>query len=811
MTEFNNTFSQENWESTYKFANEQTIDDTFRRIAKAVAAVENNPEHWENRFFHLLQDFKFVPGGRIISNAGTGITGTSLINCFVDGFAEKDPDSMESIMDSLKRQALILKSEGGYGNNFDVLRPKGAYINGIANETPGVIEMMGMWDKQSEVITKGSGKISDKIESKKKIRKGAQMAVMSCWHPEVEGFITAKLMPNTLTKFNMSVAITDDFMNAVKNHLPWNLIFPDFDNCKDDYKTKWNGDIEKWRSLDLPIKTYYTYTDANILWDKIVHSTYERNEPGILFIDRINQNNNLFYCEHIFATNPCGEQPLSNGGVCLLSNINLTKYIKDKDWDKESLLKDIPIMIRFMDNINEIANVPLEHQRLNLLNKRRIGLGVMGYASALLMLQLKYGSNIALQKTEELLNLIANKAYQSSVELSIEKGSFPLYRPEYNNSEYLKILSEETRSQIRKYGIRNSHLLSIAPTGNTAVLANNVSGGLEPLFSTSYYRTYIVAECPKGLTLPLKINWLDCTGDINDWSWIREGDENLLSINFNGEVYKFDKNRGLTKVVLVEDYGYSQLIDKNAPYIVTADKLSIDDHINTMSIFAKYVDAGVSKTINIPNDYSYEDFKDVYNRIYSSGVIKGCTTYREGTMMNVLSTTIQTPTLKNNALKRPKRLPCDINTLTVNGNKWTVLIGLLESEKPYEVFAFKSNGINFANSTKGFLTKIKSGHYDLELEKINIENITKLFEQDEEEALTRMISMSLRHNVDLKYIIEQLNKSQGTIISFSKAISRTLKKYVKEESTKGVCPICGKELLLIEGCVKCSNCDYSIC
>ena len=715
-------------------------------------------------------------------------------------------------MDALKRQALILKSEGGYGTNFDVLRPKGAFIAGIANETPGPVTMMEMWDKQSEVITKGSGKVSEKIDSKKKIRKGAQMAVMSVWHPDIEDFIIAKQTPGKLSKFNMSVGITDEFMHAVKNHLPWDLQFPDYESFKQIYKEDWDGDLKKW-SRNYPTKIYKTYEDANTLWDLITKSTYDRNEPGILFIDTINKMNNLNYCEHIFATNPCGEQPLSSGGVCLLSNINLTQYVKDGDWDFYALARDIPVIIRFMDNINEIANVPLAKQKDSLLNKRRIGLGVMGYASALLLLNLKYGSERALLETNTLVSFIANTAYSASAYLAKEKGPFKLYDPIlYMGSEYLKVLQPKTLLDIASFGMRNSHLLSIAPTGNTSAYANNVSGGLEPLFSTAFYRTYIIPEPPTGLTLPDKIDWDNKSGNANGWTWIKEGNDNLLSITFNNEMYKFDKNRGITKVVYIEDFGYAQLKDKTADYIVTSGELSIDAHIETMKIFAKYMDAAVSKTINIPSNFSFENFKDVYMRVYDTGYIKGCTTYREGTMMNVLSTTIQSISEKNDAPKRPKKLSCDIHHLTVAGQKWIVLMGLIEPGKPYEVFAFKNKNINLASSiTKGYLTKIKSGQYNLELEYLSLDNVTELFDQDEEEALTRMISMALRHNVDIKYITDQLDKAQGTIVSFSKAISRTLKKYAKDTSLKELCPECGSALIKVEACTKCSNCDYSVC
>jgi len=337
LTKFNNEFSEEIYNQTYRFSDEN-INDTFQRIAKQLSSTESDPQKYEEIFKKLLNDFKFVPGGRIISNAGVPIRGTSMINCFVDGFLGEDQDSMESIMDTLRRQALILKSEGGYGFCADVMRPRGSFIKGIGNETPGAVTMLDMWDTQSSVITAGSGNKTSRKNSKVKIRKGAQMVTLSCHHPDIEEFITSKQTPGKLTKFNMSVLVTDDFMDCVKNNKPWNLEFPDYEKHPTEYKKEWKGNLKNWKSKGYSVVVYKTYENANQLWDIIMKSTYNRNEPGVLFIDTINRFNNLRYCEFINATNPCGEQPLPIGGVCLLGSINLTQFIdfEKKDWDYEN-------------------------------------------------------------------------------------------------------------------------------------------------------------------------------------------------------------------------------------------------------------------------------------------------------------------------------------------------------------------------------------------------------------------------------------------------------------------------------------------
>ena len=750
-------------------------------------------------------------------------------NCFVDGFIGKDQDSMESIMDALKRQAMILKSEGGYGFCADVMRPRGGFIQGIGNESPGSVKMLDMWDTQSSVITEGSGQKGKNKNAKVKIRKGAQMVTMSCWNPAIEEFITAKQTPGRLTKFNMSVLVTDDFMNAVENNLPWNLEFPDFELAHDDYETQWDGNLNLWKSKGLPVRTWKTFNKANELWDVIMKSTYNRAEPGVLFVDTMNKFNNLYYNEYISATNPCGEQILPIGGVCLLGSLNMTQFvdIENGEWDYNKLSTTIPIAVRFMDNVNDKTTVPLEIQKDNLKNKRRIGLGVLGYGSALMMMKVKYGSVRALELTTQLMNFIANTAYKSSALLASEKGSFKLYdRDKFLKSNFLKNLSQDTIEIIGRYGMRNSHLLSIQPTGNGSVFANNVSGGLEPLFMPEYTRTTIFPYPPEGLFRPKNVNWEEKKYDNEGttWSWIKEGDENLLRTEYAGYVWKFDKSRGLLRETTVRDYAVRTLSaigqwDPAADWASTTTELSISDHLNTLEVFAKYVDSACSKTINLPNDYPYDDFKKVYVDAYKTGVIKGVTTYRSGTMTTVLSSSDkkdELPSIKKTmAVKRPKTLKCDIHHLTVRNNSWVVIIGLMGAD-PYEVFAFKKKSISLSPKWKeGKLTKVKSGQYNLEIDDdFVIENLSDHFDSDEEEALTRMISTSLRHGADINFIYDQLSKSQGTVVSFSKAIARSLKTYIDVGQLKeNSCPSCGSvnSMVMAEGCFRCTQCSFSKC
>jgi ribonucleoside-diphosphate reductase alpha chain len=832
-TRFTDEFSEEIFNSTYKFSGEKNINDRHLAIARDLAEVEK-PEvrdYWTRKFLGILENFKFVPGGRITSNAGTGLRGTTYINCFVSGFRGVNQDSMESIMDELRRQALILKSEGGYGFCINVLRPRGAFITGIGGDSPGAVKLLEMWDTQSAVITSGSGVKKTTIKGKTKIRKGAQMVTLSVFHPDIEEFITAKQTPGRLTKFNMSVLVSDDFMTAVESDQPWNLEFPDYEAAKEDYKNFWDGDLAAWKSHGRPVKVYKTFAKARELWDLIMRSAYSRNEPGILFIDTINELNNLSYLEKINATNPCGEQVLPVGGACLLGSINLTQFINEAatDWNYEGLRETLQTAVRLMDNVNDKTLVPLPEQRENLKSKRRIGLGILGYGSALMMMKVRYGSARALELSEKLGSFMMNEAYQASARLAKEKGCFPAFdQKKYLAGKFVQRLDPETKNMIALYGLRNSHLLSIQPTGNSAILANNVSGGLEPLFMTNYTRTVVQPFAPPGMGLPVNVDFANKTfavsGPQTPWAWKKEGDENILATSFDNAVWKFDSSRGLLKETTVKDFAFRfheqrESWNASADWAATSFQLSIDDHINTMAVLSKYIDSAMSKTVNVPADYPYEDFKRLYWDVYKTKSIKGCTSYREGTMTAVLSSAGSSPAPEDQkgiprtkALPRPRSLQCDIHHLTSMESPWVVLVGLLDGD-PYEVFAMKQSGLQMPSGLKqGHLVKEKSGVYNLETEDgWALRDIRKFFESDEQEALTRMISTSLRHGADIEFIVSQLVKSEGTITSFAKAIARTLKTYMTR-ITSIKCGFCqSHNVKLQEGCFVCNDCGGSQC
>ena len=826
---FTNDFSQETWYQKYKLGTDNSIEDTWQRVAKDLASIEKDSEKWEKEFFSILKDFRFVPGGRITSNAGSGLEGTTYINCFVDGFTASDQDSIEGIYTALMRQAKILKSEGGYGFCVDTLRPCGSHIGGIANQSPGAVKFLELWDKSSEIITSGSGKKNRKDE-KNFIRKGAQMVTLSCWHPDVVEYIEAKKTPGRLSKFNMSVLCTDAFMSAVENDEPWNLIFPNYEKYNKEYKETWDGNLLAWKKLigkKDAIVTYHTFDSARELWDLVMDNTYNRNEPGVLFVDNMNAMNNLYYCEHISATNPCGEQVLPIGGVCLLGSLNLVHFIdiETKEWKYDELREVVHKAVRFMDNVNDKTYVPLEIQKENLLSKRRIGLGVMGYGSALLMARVKYGGKKALEMTEDLMEFIANESYVASALLAKEKGTFPLYDQEkYLKSKFVRRLNQETKKTIEQCGMRNSHVTSIQPTGNSSVFANLVSGGLEPLFMHGYVRTSIQPHAPEGMTVPTNIDWAKKTFDSEtEWKWVKEGDEELLATDFEGKVWKFDRTRGLLKEEWIEDYGVRRLKEEDkwnpeAPSATCTTDLNVDAHVNTMAIFAHWVDSAISKTINLPNNYPYQDFKTVYKKAWENG-IKGFTTYRAGTMTAVLSKESslkegEEHIVKTDAPERPLELPCDVHHIKVKGASYFVLVGLLHND-PYEVFAGKNGFIDKKVKTGIIIRKKRpKGMYKAVLEDDSEISPINATCSEEEDALTRMTSTSLRHGADIHHVVQQLEKVKGDMTSFAKSMARALKKYIPDgKKEQGECPECSAQDALIrqEGCITCTQCGYSKC
>jgi ribonucleoside-diphosphate reductase alpha chain len=626
------------WDKKYRLKTkqgdhiDQNMDDSYSRVARALADVEEEGKRaeWHEKFLWALRRGA-IPAGRITSNAGAleHKPATSTINCTVSGIVE---DSMDGILDKVHEAGLTLKAGCGIGYEFSTLRPKGAFVAGAGAYTSGPLSFMDIYDKMCFTVSSAGG------------RRGAQMATFDISHPDVTDFIKAKREAGRLRQFNLSCLITKEFMEAVKADAEWKLAFPvtekeakaDGLNLKDDTQVVWR----EW-----PVKGKYLIRDsdgkaacrvyktikARRLWDVIMSSTYDFAEPGFILIDRVNEMNNNWFCENIRATNPCGEQPLPPYGACLLGSVNLTKFVRNPftdqatfDWDEYR--KVVAIFTRMLDNVVEINGLPLEQQRAEIARKRRHGMGYLGLGSTLTMLKMKYGEADSLAFTEEVTKVMAETGWEIGVELAQEKGAAPIMeeefvvtgdmlakRPEMVKdgiklgdkvkgkvlmglySRYMQQFPESLRKQIAKDGVRFSHHSSIAPTGTISLsLANNASNGIEPSFAHHYARNVI-----------------------------REGKKSKEKVDvFSYELLAY------RELVNNKAMPFSDAEDEKLPdYFLDSSTIQAKAHVDIQAAAQKWIDSSISKTINVPTDYDFEDFKNIYLYAYDKG-LKGCTTFR---------------------------------------------------------------------------------------------------------------------------------------------------------------------------------------
>ncbi len=464
------------WETKYRdleaSAAERTIMDTWRRVAHALAAVEPaDPLGWEERFCRILQDYRFLPGGRILAGAGTGHDVT-LFNCFVMGAVE---DSIPGIFRALQEAAITMQKGGGIGVDFSTLRPRGTKARETGSIASGPLSFMQIWESMcGTILSTGS-------------RRGAMMATLRCDHPDIEEFVAAKRQPGQLRRFNLSVLVTDAFIAAVRGDAEWPLVFP---------AAAFEGEGEtidcEWSNARGPVSCrVIRRIRARQLWNAILRASYDYAEPGLLFIDCINRLNNLNYREQISATNPCGEIPLPAHGACDLGSINLTRFVlspftPEARIDVDGLLETTRAAVRLLDNVIDVSRFPLQQQQDNARGSRRIGLGITGLADAFVMIGLAYGEDRALTLARDIMRSICHTAYRASIAFAREKASFPFFeRDKYLQGQFVRKLPDDIRDGIARHGIRNSHLIAIAPTGTISLLAGNVSSGLEPIFAAS--------------------------------------------------------------------------------------------------------------------------------------------------------------------------------------------------------------------------------------------------------------------------------------------------------------------------------------
>jgi len=570
--------SERIWRSKYQYrdarhVHDRSIVDTWRRVADAAASVERDPARWAPRFLELLTDFKFLPGGRILAGAGTD-RHVTLFNCFVMGPIE---DSVEGIFDAVKEGALTMQQGGGVGYDFSTLRPAGSWARTVGNIASGPVSFMRIWDSMcATMLSTGA-------------RRGAMMAVLRCDHPDIETFITAKSDPRELRNFNLSVLVTDEFVKAVREDAGWQLVFP-ASALEDDEAGQ--ASVERtWSNASkaVPCRVIKTVS-ARDLWRRLMRATYEYAEPGVLFIDRINSENPLSYRETISATNPCGEVPLPPYGACDLGSLNLTRFVcnpftQDAFVDMAALNQAAQLAVRFLDNVIDLSRYPLRAQRDQAACTRRVGLGITGLADALIMLDLRYDSDRARAQAATIMGSICRSAYRSSIGLAREKGTFPaLDTGAHMKASFIRRLPPEISEGIAHDGLRNSHLLAIAPTGSISLLANNVSSGIEPVFSAEYQRRVLDADG----------NYEQCK--VADFAW--------------------SAWRRLNTGTRTPDS------------FVTAREIKPLDHLRMQAAVQPHVDQAISKTINVPADIEFDDFIEIYLQAHDLG-LKGCTTFRE--------------------------------------------------------------------------------------------------------------------------------------------------------------------------------------
>lgn len=575
---FDSEISSRIWDIRYRYREaggvviDQDVEDTWRRVAHALASVEQrDKDAWERRFYEILTGFRFLPGGRILAGAGTSHKVT-LFNCFVMGAVE---DSLDGIFEALKEGALTMQQGGGVGYDFSTLRPSGEPAHGVGATASGPVSFMHIWDSMcATVLSTGA-------------RRGAMMATLRCDHPDIEIFIAAKRDPGVLRHFNLSVLVTDDFMRAVREGAEWPLVFPLAENetaSGEVIERPWSGEGVARRCRVL------RRVGALALWDKIMRATYDYAEPGVIFIDRINHMNNLWYCEHISATNPCGEIPLPYYGACNLGAINLTQFVRapfapGAALDLDGIGATAATAVRLLDNVYDLSLFPLPRQAQTARASRRIGLGLTGLADVMAMLGIRYGSEESFELGGKVMREICHSAYRTSIGLAREKGAFPEFAANrYLSGEFIQSLPPELIADIGRHGIRNSHLTAIAPTGTISLLANNVSSGLEPIFDFAYARR------------------------------VREADGGFSKARVSDYAYRQYRLQFGEDIALTSAF-------------VRAGEIPPEAHLEMQAALQNYVDSSISKTINVPRDYGFDAFRSIYETAHAKG-LKGCTTFR---------------------------------------------------------------------------------------------------------------------------------------------------------------------------------------
>ncbi|WP_332677084.1 adenosylcobalamin-dependent ribonucleoside-diphosphate reductase [Brevundimonas sp.] len=744
---FDNPLAAEIWTSKYRFhhpdgTGDQTVEQSWRRVAAAVAEAEapKARKQWRDRFLDVLTDFQFLPAGRIMAGAGTGRSVT-LFNCFVMGTV---PDDLNGIFEAVREAAVTMQQGGGVGMDFSTVRPSGAPVKGVGADASGPLSFMDVWDSMCRTILSAGQ------------RRGAMMGCLRIDHPDIEAFIDAKRDPARLRNFNVSVLVPDAFMEALQVDGDWPLTF--------------GG------------RTYRT-VPARDLWNRLMQATYDVAEPGVIFIDRVNAQNNLAHCEVISASNPCGEQMLPPYGACLLGSINLARLVsapfeRGARLDEERLGELTRTAIRFLDNVIDVSRFPLEQQEQEARAKRRLGLGITGLADALVFCGVRYGEEEAADLTRRWLGVIKREAYRASAELAAEKGAFPLWDPVMLETPNLKGLDEETRALIARHGLRNGCLTSIAPTGTTSLMAGNISSGVEPVFAYAYTRKVLQPD-------------------------------------------------GSKREEAVEDYALTvwKRLHGDAPppteAFVTAQTLTPAQHLRMQAAAQEVIDSSISKTVNCPEDIAFDAFADVYVEGWKMGC-KGLTTYRPNAVTgSVLSVE---PPAAPEPVGPPAELTLSPRPEALTGSTYKIKW----PDSPHAVYVTLNDveGPDGPRPFEIFINSKNMEHYAWTL------------------GLTRMISAVFRRGGDVSFIAEELKAvfdprgggwlNGRYVPSLLAAIGGIIERHLARDAatrcehgaaeavpsplptaaanSKACCPRCGVPgLVRKEGCDTCFECGYSKC
>lgn len=669
---------------------EHAPEEMWKRVARGIASNEKKEDqkYWRKEFYRIMEDFKFVPAGRILSGAGTDYQVT-YFNCFV---IPSPQDSRGGILAALGQLVEIQARSGGVGLNLSSLRPKGARVKKVNGTSSGPVNWATLFSVATHDIVQQGGS-----------RRGATMLMLWDWHPDIEEFITVKQDLSKIQGANLSVCISDSFMEAVKADGDWELMYPDLDDP--DYDEKWDGDIYEWRANGGKVKVYKT-VKARELWNLICEAAWRSAEPGLHFMDRSNKRSNTYYFEKLISTNPCGEQPLSGWAVCNLGAMNLSAYVKNYEpnkagtFDFESFASDVKIAMRFMDNvIDKTYYFFSENERVSK-DIRRTGLGIMGLGDALIKMQLPYGSKESLPMIEKIFRTLRDNAYEASTEIAQEKGSFPKFdKGKYLKGYHIKALPKELQKKIEQNGIRNAVLLTVAPTGTTS-LVSGVSSGIEPVYEFSY-----------------KMRWRD------------EGNKGWREDNVYHPLY----NEWLK---LHPD-------EEKPDYFVSANDLTPEEHVTVQAVAQKYIDSSISKTVNAPSAHTVEDVKSLYMMAYDQG-LKGITYMRDGSRQGVLE--------RLDAKKEEPKKEESKSTTTPITRRPAVMFGATyRTETPFGHSFVTINNDHEGNPFEIFIASGRSGSDIMAMS----------------EALGRIISILLRmqspipHRERMKQVIAQLNGIGG--------------------------------------------------